>query len=71
MASAAIWYWVDLSGLDQAEFERVYSLLEKCAFTGLKEEEGYRQYTFVWNEQASVEEITGLPSSVLHRLSGR
>lgn len=71
MASDVIWYWVDLSHLDQAEFERVYSLLHQWSFTGPKEEEGYRQYTFVWNEQASVEEITGLPSSALRRLSGK
>ena len=71
VASDAIWYWVDLSELDQAEFEKVYQLIHDWSFTGPKQEEGYRQYSFTWNEPQSVESVTGLPSSVFRRLSGK
>ena len=71
MASDNIWYWVDLSGLEDDEFNRVYRLLDDWSFTGLKEDEGYRKYTFIWNDPSNVEEITGLPASVLHRLAGK
>ena len=69
MSSDATWYFVDLSGLDQAEYERVYNLIREWAFTGPKEEGGYRRYTFVWNDPKSVEEVTGLPSSAFRRLN--
>lgn len=69
MASDTIWYWVDLSNLDQDEYTRVYNLLDQWAFTGLKEQE-YRQYSFVWNEPESVESVTGLPSSLFRRIHG-
>lgn len=71
MASDTIWYWVDLSQLDQKEFERVYDLIYQWSFTGPREEKGYRQYTFTWNEPSSVESVTGLPTSVFRRLSGK